>query len=70
MPGLRDFFSPRAELLAQQRRIRQLEEELATLQAQNDSMREGMRRCTSCEYRIDFKRRQGETISPDAIITD
>lgn len=60
MPGLRDFFSPRLELVAQQQRIRELEEKVAELQAQNNSMREGMRRCVTCEYRIDFKQRQGE----------
>lgn len=59
MAGLSDFFRPRLELLSQQQRIRDLETEVAELQAQNASMREGMRRCVSCEYRIDFKQRQG-----------
>jgi len=57
--GLSDFISPRAELLRQQQRIRELEAELEELRSQNASMREGMRRCVTCEYRIDFKRRQG-----------
>ena len=26
---------------------------------QNESMRAGMRRCVTCEYRLDFKDRQG-----------
>lgn len=60
MPSLRDFLSPRAELLAQQQRIRELEMEVATLKTQNESMREGMRRCVTCEYRIDYKKHQGE----------
>lgn len=59
--GLKDFLAPRAELLKQQQRIRELEQELTELRTQNDSMREGMRRCVSCEYRIDYKARQGET---------
>lgn len=59
MPGLRDFFAPRLELLSQQRQIKVLEQQVAELQAQNESMREGMRRCVTCEYRIDFKQRQG-----------
>ena len=59
MPGLRDFFAPRLELLRQQRQIKELEQQVAELQAQNESMREGMRRCVTCEYRIDFKQRQG-----------
>ncbi|MEH6635653.1 MAG: hypothetical protein V7700_09040 [Halioglobus sp.] len=60
MLSLRDLFSPRAQLLAQQRRIRSLEREVEQLQLLNVSMREGMRRCVSCEYRIDFKNRQGQ----------
>lgn len=59
--GLKDFLAPRAELLKQQQRIRELEQELTELRTQNDSMREGMRRCVSCEYRIDYKARQGKT---------
>jgi hypothetical protein len=70
--GLRDFFRPRLELLSQQQRIRDLEAEVAELQAQNESMREGMRRCVSCEYRIDFKQRQGgeAPVTTETIDTD
>ena len=46
--------------MAQQKQISQLKKEINNLQAQNDSMREGMRRCVTCEYRIDFKQRQDE----------
>jgi len=60
MLSLRDLFSPRAQLLVQQRRIKSLEREVEQLQRLNVSMREGMRRCVSCEYRIDFKNRQGQ----------
>ena len=60
MLSLRDLFSPRAQLLTQQRRIRSLEREVEKLQMENVSMREGMRRCVTCEYRIDFKNRQGQ----------
>lgn len=63
MPFLRDFFSPRARLLVQERRISTLEQEVEKLQAQNDSMRDGMRRCVSCEYRIDYKMRQDQSQS-------
>ena len=61
MPGLRDFFSPRSRLLQQARQINKLEQEVNKLKAQNDSMREGMRRCVTCEYRIDYKQRQDNT---------
>ncbi len=35
------------------------------LQAQNDSMRDGMRRCVTCEYRIDYKQRQEQRLAGD-----
>lgn len=60
MFSLRDFISPRQQLMAQKKQISQLKKEINNLQAQNDSMREGMRRCVTCEYRIDFKQRQDE----------
>ena len=60
MLSLRELLSPRARLLAQERRIRELEQTLEQLKAQNASMREGMRRCVTCEYRLDFKDRQSE----------
>lgn len=47
-------------LRQQQQRIATLEEENAALRAHNQSMREGMRRCVTCDYRIDFKNRQGQ----------
>ncbi len=59
MSGLRDWFASQRRLFAQQREIDQLKQELATLRAQNASMREGMRRCVTCDYRLDFKNRQG-----------
>lgn len=44
----------------------QLRQEVATLrkrnarlESQNESMRQGMRRCVTCEYRLDVKSRQG-----------
>ena len=65
MPLLRDLISPRTRLLQQAQRIRELEQELASLKVQNDSMREGMRRCVTCEYRLDFKQRQGNDKSTE-----
>ncbi len=58
MIKLADIFSPQRRLLQQERDIAHLRDELKRLQAQNDSMREGMRRCLTCDYRIDFKARQ------------
>lgn len=68
MLSLRELFSPRLRLLEQERRIRQLEHDLQQLEVQNASMREGMRRCVTCEYRLDFKDRQNA--APIEIVTD
>jgi hypothetical protein len=57
-----EIFSPHRRLWRQRQEIEQLRGELAKLRAQNDSMREGMRRCVTCEYRIDFKQRQDEAV--------
>ena len=46
----------------QAQEIRKLKQELQTLQAQNASMRSGMRRCVTCEYRIDYKNRQDHAV--------
>jgi len=55
------LFAPQKRLLQQEREIKLLREELQSLQSQNASMRDGMRRCVTCEYRIDYKNRQGGT---------
>ena len=58
---LKSLLAPRQRLLEQEHEIKQLKKELELLKAQNASMRDGMRRCVSCEYRIDYKNRQGGT---------
>jgi hypothetical protein len=58
MAKLLDIFSAQKRLWQQRQEIEQLRSELAKLRVQNDSMREGMRRCVTCDYRIDFKQRQ------------
>ena len=60
MPGLSKFIASQKRLWQQEQELKQLRREVASLQAQNDSMRDGMRRCVTCEYRIDFKNRQGQ----------
>jgi hypothetical protein len=62
MVNLLEILTARKRLWQQEREVEQLREELNTLRAQNDSMREGMRRCVTCEYRIDFKQRQDDDI--------
>lgn len=46
-----------------QKEVEHLRQENASLRAQNDSMRTGMRRCVTCEYRIDYKQRQDRDAS-------
>ena len=53
------LFAPQRELLQLRRQLADLHRENARLREQNDSMRRGMRRCVTCDYRLDFKRRQG-----------
>ncbi|GAB5451936.1 MAG: hypothetical protein Hals2KO_22640 [Halioglobus sp.] len=40
--------------------VKALRAENADLRKKNASMRQGMRRCVTCEYRLDYKQRQGE----------
>ena len=58
MKKIADFFRREKLVLNQQKEIAALRSETEKLQQQNDSMREGMRRCTSCEYRIEIKQQQ------------
>jgi hypothetical protein len=58
-----EIFSAQKRLWRQHQEIEQLRGELARLRAQNDSMREGMRRCVTCEYRIDYKQRQDAALA-------
>ena len=58
MAKLLEIFSTQKQLWQQQREIDQLREELSNLRTQNESMREGMRRCVTCDYRIAFRERQ------------
>jgi cell division protein FtsB len=53
------IFAAQKHLWQLQDEVEQLRKENASLRAQNDSMRAGMRRCVTCEYRIDYKQRQG-----------
>ncbi|ARN75701.1 hypothetical protein [Oceanicoccus sagamiensis] len=52
------LFGPQKKLLEQERELNTLRAEVETLRQQNHSMKTGMRRCVSCDYRIDYKERQ------------
>ena len=60
MSQIMDFFSTPKRILEQQKKIHALQGEVEKLRQQNDSMRAGMRRCVTCEYRIDAKNRQDQ----------
>ena len=62
MAKLLEIFSAQKRLWQQSQEIAQLRSELAKLRIQNDSMRDGMRRCVTCDYRIDFKQRQDSAV--------
>ena len=54
-----NVFRREQQLLAQSKELKQLREEVAKPRTQNESMREGMRRCITCDYRLDVKARNG-----------
>ena len=56
--NLGDLLRPRKRLLQLESELQSLRRELDALRSQNESMRQGMRRCVTCEYRIDYKQRQ------------
>jgi hypothetical protein len=60
---LSQVFATRQRLRRQQREIDALRAEVADLRAKNESMRAGMRRCLSCEYRIGYKERHEQTLT-------
>jgi uncharacterized coiled-coil protein SlyX len=56
-----EFLTRERRLWEQERRIRELSAELDELREQNERMRTAMRRCITCEYRIEsVARRNGE----------
>ena len=60
------FFASQKRLCQQQRELEHLRKEIEALRDQNKSMKEGMRRCLSCDYRIDYKTRQGQALSENS----
>jgi uncharacterized protein with PIN domain len=61
MQKLAEILGQERRLRSQEREIRGLREEVQKLQEQNARMREGMRRCVTCDYRIEVvARREAE----------
>ena len=66
MSILTDLISPRVRLMQQELEIRELTEQVNILRRQNESMRVGMRRCVTCDYRLESKTRQDEKLADQA----
>ncbi len=62
--NLKDLINLPGTVLRQQRELQQLRKELDQLRAQNESMRAGMRRCVTCEYRLDYRARMNHDEAP------
>ena len=53
MPDLFAIFAWERRMREHKREIRELREEIEKLRAKNQNMREAMRRCLACEYRLE-----------------
>jgi prefoldin subunit 5 len=64
MPGISEILDQQRRIRAQKREIVELRGELEALRSQNERMRQAMRRCVTCEYRIevDARRRGAEPV--------
>ena len=56
---IKEFFSTQWNVMQLRQEVATLRKRNARLESQNESMRQGMRRCVTCEYRLDVKSRQG-----------
>ncbi len=69
MSRLRDFFLRERRLAAQQGELARMGRELGKLRDQNERMRDGMRRCLTCDYRREVigqraNAEQGDELDP------
>jgi uncharacterized membrane protein len=53
MPKLFDWLRSEQRRRALERELEALRDEVDKLRVQNERMRAGMRRCTTCEYRLE-----------------
>mgnify|MGYP000024953384 FL=1 len=56
---LKEFLSTQCNVMQLRQEVAALRKRNVRLESQNESMRQGMRRCVTCEYRLDVKSRQG-----------
>lgn len=69
MPDLFAIFAWERRIQQQKREIRDLRQEIETLRVKNENMREAMRRCLACEYRLEGGGRGRGTPDP-AVVRD
>jgi len=53
MPKLRELLAREKTILAQSRELAALRSEVETLRAQNERMKTAMRRCITCDFRLE-----------------
>ena len=58
MPKLLEIIARERRIRQQKREIRELRGEFEKLQTQNERMREAMRRCLTCDYRLEVDGRR------------
>jgi hypothetical protein len=58
MPKLLEILAQERRMQEQKREIRELREELEKLRTKNERMREAMRRCLTCDYRLEVDGRR------------
>ncbi len=64
MRALTQLLGNTRSILALQQENKQLRKRVAELEQQNDSMRAGMRRCLTCDYRLESRRDDRVSGSP------
>ena len=60
MAGLLALLDRERRMLRQQRELRELRRELAQLREQHERTRAAMRRCLTCDYRLESLERRSE----------
>lgn len=63
MSKILELFARERRLITQSRELRELREEVGKLRTQTQRMREGMRRCVTCEYRIEVADRRADELA-------
>jgi hypothetical protein len=65
VPKLLEIFARERRLWEQSRELHELRGEVETLRAKNERMRLAMRRCVTCDYRIEVENRRTESAAEE-----